>query len=312
MSRVLVLGATGFVGGALVPQLRTRGHEVVALTRRVEACARLEDAGALAVVGDLRAPAGLAAAVGPVDVMVLLAAPRIFGKRLGAARFHALKTEITAIYAGALELARARACPIVITAGTSYRTEGAQVADETWPIARVGAARIGEDIDPLVARVVAVGAPKVVWMLPGQIYGPGGMLLKMIDWARRGRSGIVGDGANRVPRVHVDDCAAAYVAAVERIGELATGERFIVADDVACTTREFMDLLADLLALPRPRRAPGFIVKLLMGELLYETATMSCRVSNAKARRVLGWAPRYPGYREGLQATVAALRARGR
>jgi nucleoside-diphosphate-sugar epimerase len=66
--------------------------------------------------------------------------------------------------------------------------------------------------------------------------------------------------------------------ALEHLGDLATGERFIVADDVPCTQQQFA-----------------------------ETATMSCRVTNTKAKRLLGWTPRYPSFREGLQATVAAI-----
>lgn len=53
--------------------------------------------------------------------------------------------------------------------------------------------------------------------------------------------------------------------------------------------------------------APTFILKLILGTLLVEMASMSCRVTNAKAKRVLGWAPRYPSFREGLQATVEAI-----
>jgi nucleoside-diphosphate-sugar epimerase len=56
----------------------------------------------------------------------------------------------------------------------------------------------------------------------------------------------------------------------------------------------------------RPPRAT-FIFKLILGKLLVETATMSCRVTNAKAKRVLGWSPRYPSFKEGLAATVAAI-----
>lgn len=156
------------------------------------------------------------------------------------------------------------------------------MADESWPIERFGATRVGEDIDPMVRKVVEAGTPKVVWMLPGQIYGPGGMLMMMFAMAKKGRGAILGDGTNCVPRIHVEDCAAAFAAALDHIDTLATGEMFIVADDVACTSREFADRLAELCHAPKPKPAPMFIVKLVLGKLLVETATMSCRVTNAK------------------------------
>lgn len=105
----------------------------------------------------------------------------------------------------------------------------------------------------------------------------------------------------------MDDCAAAYAAALEPLDTLATGEKFIVADDVTCTQQQFAEQLAALCGAPKPKSPPTFILKLILGTLLVETATMSCRVTNAKAKRVLGWSPRYPSFREGLQATLDAI-----
>ena len=305
--RVLIFGGTGFVGSALVPMLCARNHDVLVMSRKRDAPSRLSAIGARMLVGDLLSPVNIVPDAGRIDAIVLLAAPRLFGKRLGNRRFRKLKTELTAIYSNALDVARRLDCPILITGGTAFPTVGDQVADESWPLVRVGAARIGEDVDPLVQKAVAEGAPKVVWILPGQIYGPGGMFMMMVEMAKKGRSVILGDGRNCVPRIHVEDCAAAYLAALEHLETLTTGERFIVADDVGCTSLEFSARLAELLHASRPKPVPTFIVKLLLGKLLFETATMHCRVSNAKAKRVLGWAPRYPSYDQGLKATVEAI-----
>jgi nucleoside-diphosphate-sugar epimerase len=305
--RVLVFGGSGFVGHSLVPLLRQHQHEVTVLSRAPELPARLKASATTLLRGDLLSPSVLELDVSHLDAMILLAAPRLFGKRLSHRRFAKVKAELTAIYANALELARRRRCPIIITAGTAFRTTGDQVADESWPIERFGATRVGEDIDPMVQKVVAAGAPKIVWMLPGQIYGPGGMFMMMYRMAKKGRGAVIGDGSNCIPRIHVDDCAAAYVAALEHLDDLATGERFIVADDVTCTQQQFAERLAELCGAPRPKPAPAFILKLILGRLLVETATLSCRVTNAKAKRLLGWAPRYPSFREGLQATVEAI-----
>jgi nucleoside-diphosphate-sugar epimerase len=305
--RVLVFGGTGFVGHSLVPLLRQRSHEVTVLSRAPELPARLATTGVRLLQGDLASLSARELDADDVDAMILLAAPRMFGKRLGMSRFRKLKAELTAIYTNALELARRRGCPIIITAGTAFKTTGDQIADESRPIERFGATRVGEDIDPIVQKAVQAGAPKLVWMLPGQIYGPGGMFMMMYRMAEKGRSAIIGDGSNCIPRIHVDDCAAAYAAALDHIGDLATGERFIVADDVPCTQQQFAERLAELCHAPKPKSAPTFLLKLILGKLLVETATMNCRVTNAKAKRVLGWSPRYPSFKEGLAATVAAI-----
>ena len=96
-TKVLVFGGTGFVGHALVPLLRQRQHEVVVLSRGRELPPRLAAHGARLLSGDLTSREVLDLDLGDVDAMVLLAAPRLFGKRLGGRRFRKVKVELTAI-----------------------------------------------------------------------------------------------------------------------------------------------------------------------------------------------------------------------
>jgi nucleoside-diphosphate-sugar epimerase len=49
----------------------------------------------------------------------------------------------------------------------------------------------------------------------------------------------------------------------------------------------------------------------IIGRLPLETITMNCRVSNAKAKRMLAWQPAYPSYRDGLKRTIEQLRKSG-
>jgi 2-alkyl-3-oxoalkanoate reductase len=308
--RILVLGGSGFLGTALVPQLVERQHAVTVLTRSAATVARIEALGARALVGDLLAPQTFANNLAGIEAMVLIAQPPMFGRRIGARRFARLRAEVGRMHESALAMAMRAGCPIVLTAGTAFRTEGAEVADETWPLQRTGIARIGSGVDALLEQARAASAPKFVRLLPGQIYGPGGMFIKMLEMAKRGRNFVIGDGQNCIPRIHVDDCADAYVRAVEHLSELPSGEAFIVADDVACTTTEFASEMAACFGLPPPKRMPKpvrLVLRFVLGKYLLETMQTSCRVSNGKLRRQLGWAPRFPSFREGLRATAAAL-----
>ena len=145
----------------------------------------------------------------------------------------------------------------------------------------------------------------MIQMLPGEIYGPGGIFKNvMYRWMKEGRYRIIGKGNNFMPRIHVEDCANAYVKAVQR---LPLGERFIIADDMPCTMREFGDYMADTMRVSRPKSIPSFMVRLAMGRRIYETVTMNCRVSNNKAKTILDWSLKYPGYREGLPAAINAI-----
>ncbi|MCL4516790.1 MAG: hypothetical protein M1379_14585 [Firmicutes bacterium] len=48
-------------------------------------------------------------------------------------------------------------------------------------------------------------------MLPGQIYGPGGLFQTMYGWMKEGKYRVIGSGKNYIPKIHVEDCAEAYV-----------------------------------------------------------------------------------------------------
>ena len=83
-------------------------------------------------------------------------------------------------------------------------------------------------------------------------------------------------------------------------------EKYIIADDLACTNYEFHSYLGSLFDNKKPRKIPGFILRLILGKYIYETMMMNCQVSNAKAKAELDWQLKYPTYREGLKATVDA------
>jgi nucleoside-diphosphate-sugar epimerase len=61
----------------------------------------------------------------------------------------------------------------------------------------------------------------------------------------------------------------------------------------------------------KPGHIPDFVVKLILGKDFYEIVRMNCKVSNKKARKILGWHPRYPSYKEGLPITVREMKKAG-
>src|SRR5216684_127969 len=71
--KILVTGATGFIGGAVARKLFQQGHQVVAMSQTDDAFAKLRAAGMTPVVGDFANPASLAAPVTEVDAIVSLA-----------------------------------------------------------------------------------------------------------------------------------------------------------------------------------------------------------------------------------------------
>ncbi len=303
--RVFIIGGTGFLGTFLIPKLKEKGHDITILTRSEEKVPRLESLGVEVMVGDLLRPETVLERIPPQNAIISIAMPEVKPGRISQNRLKKLQEETKKLFSTAVAIAEQCQCPLIATLGTSFTMHGDETADETWPIERSGIARVGERVDPFLAEVMLRGSPPLIQMLPGQIYGPGGLFKRiMYEWMKKGKYRVVGSGGNYIPRIHVEDCAEAYVRALEK---MPIGERFIIADDGPCTTREFADCMAENMNVPKPRSVPGFVIRVVLGKLLYETITMNCRVSNAKAKKQLGWQLKYPTYKEGLPPTIQEL-----
>ena len=68
--KILVTGATGFIGGAVARKLSQQGHEVLALSRSNAAGTKLQAAGLTPIAGDFANPSSLAATAAQVDAVV--------------------------------------------------------------------------------------------------------------------------------------------------------------------------------------------------------------------------------------------------
>lgn len=126
---------------------------------------------------------------------------------------------------------------------------------------------------------------------PAAIYGPfRGIHASM----RKGEYHLNGDGSRYVSRIHVDDLAAHCVAALLGDAEGA----WPVADEAPCPAAEIARFCAELLHLPLPAGAKA--------DQLSETRRANRRVDGTAIRGVLGIGLRYPNYREGIPACIAA------
>ena len=280
-------------------------HIVTVLTRSEEKAAYLESQRVNVVVGDLLQPDSFLYHLPPQDAVISIARPGFKPGRMSSKQFALLQKQTTTYFSTVVQVAENFGCPLIATLGTSFRTSGKQVASEEWPIDRFGIAKLGEYIDPLIFMISHQHTPPLIQMLPGEIYGPGGLFRDyMYEWIKTGQYRIIGSGNNCIPRIHVDDCAQAYVHVLEK---MPVGEKFIIADDGPCTLKEFTYFMADCMDVPHPKTAPGLLVRLVMGKMLYETITMNCRVSNEKAKNELGWKLNYPTYREGIPAAIEEI-----
>lgn len=167
----------------------------------------------------------------------------------------------------------------------------ARVVDETTPVAPLGERerlRVGAE------QAVLGGDWPALVLRPAAIYGPGRGVHESI---RLGRYRLAGDGANFVSRIHVDDLAAICDAA---LASEITGA-YPVADEEPCSSRQMAAFCAGLLGLPLPERTDP--------AALHRTRQVDRRVDGRAILRLLGLTLRYPSYRTGVPAALAAAGA---
>lgn len=305
--KILVIGGTGLVGSYLLPRLVEKGNEVFALTRTKDKIERINQLGAFGLLGDIRNPQDFKSNLpDKLDIIVLLAMPSVKpGQRITKKRKEELRKETNDFFRNSMDLAIDFNIPIILPSGTSFKTKNNEIADETWPILRIGLTEIGKDTDEMVNEAIKTQNPKIIQLLFGKIYGNGGLFRFMYNMMDKGRSKIIGKGDNCIPNIHASDAASAIIKAIEK---LPFGEKFIIADDTAVSQKDFTIYMAKLMNKKQPGHIPAFIIKLVLGNDFYEIISLNCKVSNSKAKRLLDWKPEYPSYKEGLEETIKEMK----
>jgi len=133
-------------------------------------------------------------------------------------------------------------------------------------------------------------------------YGPAREMPGMVDAVRRGRMPIIGDGGGVWSFVHLDDAARATVLALEPAAEGI----YNIADDEPAKLSVWLPELARVLGAPPPRHVPLWLGRLAAGAAGVSLFTQVRGASNAKAKRELGWEPRWGTWRDGFRAELGA------
>jgi nucleoside-diphosphate-sugar epimerase len=290
--RILVTGASGWIGSASVRELIADGHHVLGLARSDEAARKIAGLGAEVVRGTLDDVAGLRAAAAQADGVVHLGYNHDFSQ-MGAAA----QTDRAAIDALSQALERSGG-PLLIASGTlglavdGVGTERHMPNPKTHP--RVGnAAHTLGLADRGVRSVVVRFAPTV--------HGAGGdhgFVAMLARIAReKGVSAYIGDGANRWPAVHRLDAAELVRLAIEKAPP-GTVLHAVAEEGVA--TRAIAEALGKALALP----VAAIPAERATEHFGWLGAFFSADVpaSNAITRALLDWHPRQPTLLEDIAA----------
>jgi nucleoside-diphosphate-sugar epimerase len=301
---VFVAGGTGAIGRQLIPALIAEGHHVTASTRSADKSAELAAAGAVPVVMDGLDRAGVLATVRKAAPEVIVHQMTSLGTTKDFRKFdeefavtNQLRTRGTDYL---LEAARSAGTRRVIAQSfTGFTNEyaGTAVKTEDDPHNPDPPASARETLSAIrhVDRTVPGGVPEGIVLRYGLFYGHGasnGTLYAV----RAGKFPVIGGGTGIWSFCEITDAASATVAAVTR----GASGLYNIVDDEPAPAAEWVPFLARCLGAAPPKEISAEAGRELAGDFLVAQMTVGRGSSNAKAKRELGWVPRYAAWREGF------------
>lgn len=310
--RVLVAGASGAIGLALIPKLVAAGHSVVGITRSPGKRASISALGAGVAVADALDEAQILKVTEDARPEVIVHELTDLGAATDLRHFDRT-FRVT-------NLLRTRGLDYLLEAGRKMGVKRFVAQSYCgWPYERVGAP-IKSESDPLdphppAEMIAALDAIRYlentlrsenslqgVVLRYGSFYGPGtGLTGEAVAKAIiHRRFPVIGDGGGWWSFVHIDDAATATALAIER-GAPGT---YNIVDDEPAPAREWIPALARILKARPPLHLPKWLARLLAGEHLVTMMTESRAGSNLKAKRELAWRPQYGSWRQGFEVSL--------
>jgi len=307
---LFILGGTGFIGREVVTQAAGRGFEVKALARSDDAQARLRALGAEPIAGNAENPEEWGEKLHGVDVLMDLLQPT-FPKRLTRAAVAAMSERRQRFTAGLLEAIKTlpegdRPLLFSVSGAEDLQPDQSGRINAASPLRSDAVAFSAIGVP--VRRLIESSAVDATYVYFGAlVYGPGKAFADVIvDGIRKRRARVVGNGANRLPLVHVADAAGALVHLAGLPRADVVGKTFLATDGSDTTQRDLIDLTADLMGRKRPGSAPAWLAALIAGRVGVESITLDAD-DDPSALRETGFAFRFPSHREGVPESLERL-----
>jgi nucleoside-diphosphate-sugar epimerase len=294
---ILIAGATGAAGRALIPHLIENGHTVTGTSRSAAKAGEIRALGATPAVMDGLDAQAVKRVIDEADPDVIVhQMTALSDMKLGKidSQFkvtNRLRTEGTRNLISAMK----PGTKLITTsfAGWPYARSGGPIKTERDPLDPTPPKGIREShaaIRTLEQLTIEHGG---IVLRYGGFYGPGtgmapdGDQAKMI---RERKLPIVGSGEGIWSLLHVEDLATATLAAIEH-GR--PGEIYNVVDDEPAAVKEWLPHLAKQFGAKPPRKVPAFLARMIGGPAAVMMMTTSRGASNEKAKQELRWAPRH-------------------
>jgi nucleoside-diphosphate-sugar epimerase len=280
---ILIAGATGAAGRALLPLLEARGYTVTGTSSK--------DMNGL----DPRSVKAMVQRTDPDVIVHQMTALKNLQLKNIDKEFHTtnrLRAEGTRNLIDAMQ----PGTKLIVQsfAGWPYERAGSPVKTEDDPLDPDPPKGVRETHEAIrTAESLALEHGGIV-LRYGGFYGPGASD-QQVEMIRKRKFPLVGNGEGIWSFLHVDDVATATLAAIEH-GR--PGEIYNIVDDEPAPVKEWLPVLAQRLGAKPPRHIPAWVAKLVASPAAVAMMTEARGASNAKAKRELGWTPAHPTWRE--------------
>jgi dihydroflavonol-4-reductase len=320
--KIFVTGGTGFIGGAVVRQLRGRGDEVVCLVRNPAKANAVVELGCETVAGDLSDVEAIRKGMEGCDAVIHAAA--IYEVGIPVSQRQAMRDANVGGTERVLGAARDAKIPKVVYVSTVgvFGDTGGKIVDETYEHPAKDFTSCYEETKweahQVAKRLIAEGLPCVI-VQPGGVYGPGdtSSIGELLNQFLAGKMPLLPFPDLGICLSHVEDIAAGILLGLDQ-GK--PGEAYVISGP-ATTVREAIETVAKVSGRKAPKHAiPVPLMKAmipigpLVGKLMGQPPNLRELISSAdgvtfwasydKAGRELGYEPR--GLEAGLRATLEA------
>jgi nucleoside-diphosphate-sugar epimerase len=295
--RVVVTGATGFIGSHVVTELTDHGHEVTALVRDADQAGGIAERGATPSVIDLYDRPNVVSVLAKADAAIHTASP---GDATSAELDSAVVDAVADAFTG--------------TGKTYIHISGLWVYGSNLAIgedSRLDSPALVAWKNPIDERVLAISGMRGIVIVSSLAYGDGGGGIPgLLLGSPRDEAGhliMLGSGAQHWATVHVADLASFFRLVLE---DNSARGRYVVGDGLNATVAELTDAAA--VAIGAAGAVPGSDeeAKARLGEYFAEVLLLDQGTAASRARTELGWTPQRPGlvdeFRDGSYRKVAA------
>ena len=304
---LVILGADTAAGREAVRQAVVRGHHVTAFVRGSEQAVWVREAGALPAysdstrAGELKSILTLAQANAIID----LSPTESYGFPMRDADEAALEHILTRGATALVETAAEAGVSFVVYVSSAvlYGDQHGAAVDEQ---SKAHPDPLFRTLAQAEKRVLSGSVPACA-LRAGFVYGPGDKATTELGEALRyARPVYTGDSHATHNWIHAADLAAAAILAAEK---RPAGAVLNVVDDTPASAASFASDLKDVLGLGEVTALTGFMVQLRTSPMQRALLAASAKVQNGAAKQALGWSPRYPSQKAGLEQTFLHWRA---